>query len=143
MRLSARRRANQGGPRLHGRGPGSEGAAVGSPRGRDGLAAAAPLRAARPGGKRVLRDLLGGLLPGVDFDRPKQGFAIPLAQWLRGPLRSWCEDLLAESALQRRGLFNAAAVRRVWSEHLSGHRDNGYRLWPVLMFQAWANRHLD
>ena len=68
------------------------------------------------------------------------GFAVPLADWLRGPLRDWAEDLLAESRLQQGGFFNAATVRSVWDEHISGRVNREYMLWNVLMFEAWRDR---
>jgi asparagine synthase (glutamine-hydrolysing) len=74
------------------------------------------------------------------FDRPKTGFGVPLAQWLRGPLRTWAEDLFSESRLKREGYWTAATVRSAWSAHLAGRVDSSSRLWPVLMFQSWLDR---
>ncbi len=87
--------------------------------------------------KWILRQLLYRHVPRHLIERPKQGFAIPLAQWLRGPLRAWAEDLLSEARLQREGYFNVKAVRHTWQDHVSGRRNWQYLLWDVLMFQAW------
>ncbi|WP_439888865.1 asparagine synthase (glutamine-hydrolyzing) [Pseudomonas sp. MBLB4123] len=88
-------------------------------------------------GKWVLREMLYRHVPRELIDRPKKGFSIPLAIWLRGSLRGWAEALLDESRLQREGYFNAAPVRRVWLEHLHSKADHSTKLWSILMFQAW------
>ncbi len=88
-------------------------------------------------GKRVLHDVLRRHLPGHLVGGPKSGFAVPLADWLRGPLRSWAEELLNEDRLGAENYLDPAPVRRHWNEHLRGTRDHRHRLWAVLMFQAW------
>lgn len=87
--------------------------------------------------KWLLREVLYRHVPRTLIERPKQGFAIPLDRWLRGPLRDWAESLLAPSALQRSGWLQPAPITSVWQEHLSGQRNHQQRLWNVLMFQAW------
>ncbi len=88
-------------------------------------------------GKIILRNILLRHLPRHMVDRPKQGFGIPIHSWLRGPLRDWVEDLLDESNLRREGYLRVDEVRNLWSEHATGQRNWGYRLWGILMFQTW------
>ncbi|MFH1913236.1 MAG: asparagine synthase (glutamine-hydrolyzing) [Pseudomonadota bacterium] len=91
-------------------------------------------------GKGILRRMLDRHVPRALVDRPKAGFDVPLAQWLRGPLKAWASDLLAPERLRRQGLLDADTVARQWADHQSGRRENQYRLWNLLMFQAWWDR---
>jgi asparagine synthase (glutamine-hydrolysing) len=91
-------------------------------------------------GKWALRQVLYKYVPRDLIERPKAGFAIPLGQWLRGPLREWAEGMLIESRLQSEGYFHPAPIRIKWAEHLSGRRDHTPSLWAVLMFQAWLDQ---
>jgi asparagine synthase (glutamine-hydrolysing) len=83
-------------------------------------------------GKWILRQLLRRFLPDALVDREKQGFGLPLAAWLRGPLRDWAESLLVSVDAP----FDAVRVRELWRAHLGGaNHENA--LWTVLMYQAW------
>lgn len=88
-------------------------------------------------GKVVLREMLHELVPAELVERPKAGFAIPVGEWLRGPLRDWAEDLLAPSALADSGLLAPAPIRARWQAHLARRVDASEALWSVLAFQAW------
>jgi len=90
-------------------------------------------------GKWLLREVLHQYVPRALVDRPKRGFGAPIADWLRGSLRGWAEDLLGEGRLRKEGFFEAAEVRRKWQEHLSLRRNWAAGLWHVLMFQAWLD----
>jgi asparagine synthase (glutamine-hydrolysing) len=88
-------------------------------------------------GKRILRNILSRYVPRPLFERPKMGFNLPLRQWLRGPLRPWAEELLAEPRLRRDGLLEPAPVRQTWNAYLNGDDRPTTPLWGLLMFQAW------
>jgi asparagine synthase (glutamine-hydrolysing) len=88
-------------------------------------------------GKWLLRQILQRHIPQAMFDRPKRGFEVPVAKWLRGELLEWAETLLNESRLQRDGFFDATIVRRRWKQHIDEDADWSFYLWTVLMFQAW------
>lgn len=90
-------------------------------------------------GKRALRSVVARHVPAELTERPKAGFSVPLADWLRGPLREWADRLLAPERLRREGFFEAAIVERTWREHLDGSRDWHHRLWCVLMFEQWLD----
>ena len=94
----------------------------------------------QPLGKKALLKRLA--MPELDpeiFDRPKAGFAIPVGEWLRGPLREWAESLLTETSL-REGLLEPGPVRRAWAQHVAGRANMEPALWTVLMWQAWRRR---
>ena len=91
-------------------------------------------------GKWALRQVLYRYVDPSLVDRPKQGFGIPLANWLRGALREWAESLLSRPALLEHGIFDPIEVRRVWENHLAGRGNYHHRLWVVLMMQSWLRR---
>jgi asparagine synthase (glutamine-hydrolysing) len=88
-------------------------------------------------GKWALRQVLYKYVPKELIDRPKAGFAIPVGQWLRGPLRDWAEALLDEKKLEVEGYFYPKPIRDKWLQHLTGRYDHTSSLWAVLMFQSW------
>lgn len=90
-------------------------------------------------GKQPLRRILERHVPRSLFERPKQGFAPPMAEWLRGPLRDWAESLLSEDALRELPL-DAGGVRGLWRAHLERRMDAGQALWSVLMLADWRQR---
>jgi asparagine synthase (glutamine-hydrolysing) len=104
-----------------------------------GVAARIPLSMKVSGGKgkQILRKALFARAPQALFDRPKAGFAVPVGQWIKGPLRDWAEGLLSERRLAEEGWFDAGIVRARWADHLSGRRDSTAAIWSILMFQAW------
>ena len=91
-------------------------------------------------GKQVLRNVLYRHVPKELVDRPKKGFSIPIADWLRTPeLRSWAEDLIAEDKLKREGYLNTRVVHKIWNDFTK--EDGAYQplIWYILMFEQWLN----
>ncbi|WNC45872.1 asparagine synthase (glutamine-hydrolyzing) [Thermosynechococcus sp. GLH187] len=91
-------------------------------------------------GKQVLRKLLYRYVPPPLIERPKMGFGIPLAQWLRSELRDWGATLLNPTRLQQEGYLHPDLVWQYWQEHQTGKRNWAGQLWEVLMFQSWLER---
>ena len=92
-------------------------------------------------GKAIFREATADLFQAGFFDRPKMGFSIPLAEWLRGPLRPECNQILCRDTLTACGL-EATAVRRVVDEHVSGKQDRSTLLWNLLALGKWAEIYL-
>ena len=88
-------------------------------------------------GKWIIRELLNKYVPEQMIDRPKSGFAIPIGDWIRGPLKGWAEDLLAPEKIISQGYFHSEPIQKIWREHLSGDFDWTPKLWGILMFQSW------
>jgi asparagine synthase (glutamine-hydrolysing) len=95
------------------------------------------------GGKTILRRAMRGVLPNAIIDRPKKGFPIPIASWLRGPLRQFARDnLLARHAACSRYL-DFAAVTRIVDEHERGRTDRSQEIWALLVFEFWHQHFID
>ncbi|KZY64392.1 MULTISPECIES: asparagine synthase (glutamine-hydrolyzing) [unclassified Oleiphilus] len=91
--------------------------------------------------KWPLQEVLSRYVPRELFERPKQGFAIPIGEWLRGPLKSWMTDLLNPSTLRQQGLFDFKTIYPILKMHLDGNSDYSLQLWSILMFQSWLDEH--
>jgi asparagine synthase (glutamine-hydrolysing) len=86
-------------------------------------------------GKVLLRRWAGEAVPGIDFDRPKHGFDVPIDRWLRSSLRSDVDRLLLDPA--RRGLVDRAAARSVWRRMEGGVPGAGHTIYALLMAELW------
>jgi len=81
-------------------------------------------------------------LPETIVKRPKQGFALPLDAWMRGPLREFCSHHLSAESLGDTGLFNAKALDDTWQAFLAGDRRLTWsRPWALVALGAWLERH--
>ena len=93
--------------------------------------------------KKVLfRKVIRDLLPSEHFARPKQGFSIPLAYWLRGSLKTMLLDVTGSRAAKESPWFDWPKVKKLVDEHLSGQHNHEIRLWGILCFQEWSRQYL-
>jgi len=91
--------------------------------------------------KECLRKILYKYVPKKLIERPKSGFAVPVAEWLRGPLKDWAEQLIQPERLAREGIFDPEQIATLWQEHQSGKGNWQYHLWDILMFQSWYEKN--
>lgn len=84
-------------------------------------------------GKHILKRSIGGWFPEGFLNRPKQGFAVPIAEWFRGELREWAQEVLFEPD----GLLNTKDLHRLWDRHQAQIQDHSAILWGVFMFRQW------
>ena len=88
-------------------------------------------------GKQVLRALLYRHVPREIVERPKMGFGVPLARWLRQELRDWANDILGQADWENDFGLDGSVVRKAWGQHLAGKGNWAYRLWVLIMLAGW------
>ncbi|MGB7209872.1 MAG: asparagine synthase C-terminal domain-containing protein, partial [Pyrinomonadaceae bacterium] len=93
-------------------------------------------------GKYILKSAMKDLLPSNILHRPKKGFGIPIAEWLKRRLNPLVHDLLAPQRLKEQGLFNADYVQKLIKEHETGTASHHKELWTLLVFQLWCDNFL-
>ena len=93
--------------------------------------------------KWLLRQTFADMLPAATLRKPKQGFSVPTDPWFRGPLRQWTADILFDQRTEQRGLFNPAAIRRIYADHMSGRQVADTLLWLLLNLELWQRMYLD
>ena len=92
--------------------------------------------------KHILKDVARSLVPAELIDRPKMGFGIPRAEWLRTGMKEMVIDTLTDHTASQRGWFNPLEVKKTIDIHMSGD-DKDSQLWPMLMLELWARTWLD
>jgi asparagine synthase (glutamine-hydrolysing) len=93
-------------------------------------------------GKLILKEAMKDLLPSDILHRPKKGFGIPIAEWLKGRLNPLMHDLLTPERLKSQGLFEADYVQKLIREHELGRASHHKELWTLLVFQLWHRQFL-
>jgi len=91
-------------------------------------------------GKWLLRQVLYKYVPQELVERPKQGFSVPIGQWIRGSLNEWAQDLISSNKLKREGFLKGDIIERLWQEHINNEFNYEHLLWNVLMFESWLDR---
>jgi len=94
-------------------------------------------------GKLVVKKAMERYLPSELLYRPKHGFNVPMPVWMRGELREFVQDSLAEETVKRRGLFRPDRVTRLVQDHLAGRTDASNRILVLLMMELWFERFVD
>ena len=92
--------------------------------------------------KWILKRAMQGILPDRILTRKKEGFSIPMKNWLRRELQPLMRDLLSRDRVARRGLFDSGAVERLMDEHTEGRKNHAHTLFPLMVFERWATEHL-
>ena len=88
-------------------------------------------------GKYILKHAMRGRLPEEVIKRPKKGFGMPVAKWIKGELRPLVRDTFSIERIKRRGLFNPPYIQQLLDQHEQGLADNRKLIWTLLMFEIW------
>jgi asparagine synthase (glutamine-hydrolysing) len=91
--------------------------------------------------KYILKKAMKNWLPDEVINRPKKGFGVPIAKWVKGPLGELFEDLLSSDRIKREGFLNPEYVTKLLQDHLLNKRDNRKQLWTLLVWELWVNRY--
>jgi asparagine synthase (glutamine-hydrolysing) len=93
-------------------------------------------------GKVIFKEALTGLIPKEILDRPKMGFSIPLATWLRGSLKGMFEQRVLSNSAFLGELFHQQPIKKWWLQHQRGTRDYSTQLWALFVLECWGRRFL-
>ncbi len=93
--------------------------------------------------KHIFKTAVRGLVPDEILDRPKQGFGVPIEQWINRQLRDRVRGTLTEPRATQRGIVDPSYVSLLLAEHESGRRDHSARLWALFMLELWHRMFVD
>ena len=91
--------------------------------------------------KNILKKAMKNWLPDEVIKRPKKGFGVPIAKWVKGPLRELFADLLSPDRIRQEGFLNPEYVATLLHDHLENKKDNRKELWTLLVWELWVNRY--
>jgi asparagine synthase (glutamine-hydrolysing) len=97
----------------------------------------------QPTTKYIFRKAMKDVLPQEVLKQPKAGFAAPIDYWLANDLKPMVDDLLSESSVRARGLFQPSVVQRYVNEHRAGTHDWSMQIWQLLTLELWTQVFLE
>jgi asparagine synthase (glutamine-hydrolysing) len=92
--------------------------------------------------KYILKNVMKNRLPNEVIKRPKKGFGVPIAKWVKGPLKELFEDFLSPERIKREGFLNPEYVNILLRDHLANKKDNRKQLWTLLVWELWLSHYL-
>jgi asparagine synthase (glutamine-hydrolysing) len=93
--------------------------------------------------KHILKEAVRGLIPDAVIDRPKEGFVLPIDNWLLNGMRPFVDELLAPDRLVLHGLVRFEAIGQLLKEHYAKSANHGPRIWNLMMFQKWWESYFE
>jgi asparagine synthase (glutamine-hydrolysing) len=104
-----------------------------------GLPSGLKLRGLTP--KYILKKAMKNLIPNEVIQRKKKGFGVPIAKWVKGPLKELFRELLSPDRIKKEGFLNPEYVASLLKDHLLNKKDNRKQLWTLLVWELWLNRY--
>jgi asparagine synthase (glutamine-hydrolysing) len=92
--------------------------------------------------KYLLKQCMAAKVPREILSRPKEGFSIPMKNWLKQELQPLMQDVLSPDRIKRQGFFNVSYVEKLKSEHLAGNVNHGHQLWSLMLFEIWRDNYM-
>lgn len=92
--------------------------------------------------KYILKKAMKNYLPQAVIQRKKKGFGVPIAKWVKGPLKELFQDVFSPDRIRREGFLNPEYVTSLLQDHLLNRKDNRKQLWTLLVWELWVNRYL-
>ena len=89
----------------------------------------------------LIKQILKKYIPEELINNPKSGFAMPIGNWLRGPLKEWASSMMDEYKIRNQSFLDINVVNNLWADHLNCKKDNTEILWRILMWQCWLQSH--
>jgi asparagine synthase (glutamine-hydrolysing) len=93
--------------------------------------------------KYIFRQAVRGIVPDAILDRPKQGFGVPINEWINSQLKTRIRETLLERRALERGYFDAKYIKTLLDEHEKNRRDHSYALWILFMLELWHRKFVD